>query len=313
MANAVVLLGPQRHHPTVGSVLEDRGLRGPFALITAGWQEREPEDEELREAIGGAPAVNLGIYRRFETLATEDVELSTALHKRQERLRELQEVYRLRLGHLMAAARALFDHPGTTDLLEPERSSALETVRQLDRHHLARVEQVLRDFDEQLRPGERRAVLRQRSELAQAVHDASAVLVAGGHVATLLNRMWIFGLDEQLRHRPVVAWSAGAMAVTERVVLFHDNPPQGPGHAELLTRGIGLCRGVLALPHGSSRLRLDDPVRIAILARRFAELVPVLLDPHRRVDWDPPRWVPGPETRTLRADGAIEIWEEDEP
>ncbi|MEQ9321722.1 MAG: hypothetical protein RIF41_21320 [Polyangiaceae bacterium] len=312
MANAVVLLGPQRHHPIVGSVLEDRGLRGPFALITAGWQEREPEDEELREAIGGAPAVNLGIYRRFEKVVSEDAELASALHKRQEQLRELQEIYRLRLGHLMAAARSLFDHAGPDELLAPERSSALETVRQLDRHHLARVEQVLRDFDEQMRPGERRAVLRQRSELAQAVQDARAVLVAGGHVATLLNRMWIFGLDEQLRHRPVVAWSAGAMAVTERVVLFHDNPPQGPGHAELLTRGMGLCRGVLALPHGSTRLRIDDPIRVALLARRFAELRAVLLDPHRRVDWDPPRWVPGDRTRTLRTDGAIEVWEEDD-
>jgi hypothetical protein len=211
----------------------------------------------------------------------------------------------------MTAARALLEHAGDDDLLEPERESALETVRQLDRHHLARVEQVLRDFDHAMRPRERKAVLRHRSELAQEIQDAEAVLVAGGHVATLLNRLWIFGLDEQLRHRPVVAWSAGAMAVTERVVLFHDNPPQGAGHAELLTRGLGLCRGVLALPNGSSRLRIDDPVRVAVLARRFAELRPVLLDPHRRVDWDPPRWVPGEETRMLRTDGAIQIWEEE--
>ena len=116
MANAVVLLGPQRHHPIIGSVLEDRGLTGPFALITAGWQEREPEDEELREAIGGLPAVNLEIYRRFEAVVAEDSELATALHKRQEQLRELQEIYRLRLGHLMAAARSLFEHGGSDAL-----------------------------------------------------------------------------------------------------------------------------------------------------------------------------------------------------
>jgi len=310
MAHAVVLLGPQRHHPILGTVLADRGLDGPFALITAGWQEREPEDEELREAIGGAPAVNLELYRRFEALIADDPELGEALRKRQERLRELQEVYRLRLHHAMAAARELFDKRGDDALLEPERGSALETVRQLDRHHLARVEQVHRDFIQAMEPGQRPGLLRHRSEIAQAVQDSRAVLVAGGHVAILLNRMWTFGLDEQLRYRPVVAWSAGAMAVTERVVLFHDSPPQGAGHAEVLTRGMGICRGVLALPHGSTRLCTDDPVRVKLLARRFAELRPVLLDPHRRVDWDPPRWVPSEGTEVLGADGVVQSWEE---
>ena len=34
--------------------------------------------------------------------------------------------------------------------------------------------------------------------------------------------------------------------------------------------GLGLCRGLLALPDARRRLRLEDPARVALLARRFA-------------------------------------------
>jgi hypothetical protein len=308
MAHSVVLLGPQRHHPVVGKVLEDLGMSGPFALITAGWQEREPEDEELRAVIGDAPATNLGIYRRFEELLEGDRELASALRARQETLRDLQELYRARLNHLMAAATELFAHNGEASLLEAERESALEMVRELDRHHLARVADVHRAFNQKLRPSERDEVMRHRSELAQCVQDCSAVLIAGGHIAVLLNRMEVFGLDEPLRRRPVVAWAAGAMAVAERVVLFHDSPPQGAGHAEVLARGMGLCRGVLPLPHGSRRLRIDDAVRVSLFARRFAELRPVLLDARSRVDWQPPSWKPAAGTKMLHATGQAAEW-----
>ncbi len=86
----------------------------------------------------------------------------------------------------------------------------------------------------------------------------------------LLNRLRLFGLERLLRTRPVVAWSAGAMAIAERVVLFHDHPPQGAGNAELFEAGLGLVRGAVFLPHAASRLALDDPTRVALLARRLA-------------------------------------------
>ena len=49
-----VVLGPQRHRPCVRAALESAlgEVRGPVALITAGWEEREGEDDELREAGG---------------------------------------------------------------------------------------------------------------------------------------------------------------------------------------------------------------------------------------------------------------------
>jgi hypothetical protein len=68
------------------------------------------------------------------------------------------------------------------------------------------------------------------------------------------------------------------MVVSERVVLFHDNPPQGAGDPEVFAPGLGLCRGVLPLPHARRRLRLDDAARVGLLARRFAPLVAIALD-----------------------------------
>jgi hypothetical protein len=60
------------------------------------------------------------------------------------------------------------------------------------------------------------------------------------------------------------------MAIADRVVLFHDNPPQGPGAAEVLDRGLGLCPNMVPLPQPETRLRINDRERISVLVRRFA-------------------------------------------
>jgi hypothetical protein len=69
------------------------------------------------------------------------------------------------------------------------------------------------------------------------------------------------------------------MVVAERVVLFHDSPPQGAGNAEVLDAGLGRCKGLVPLPHASRRLRLNDPVRVSIMARRFRPDHCITLDP----------------------------------
>ena len=72
--------------------------------------------------------------------------------------------------------------------------------------------------------------------------------------------------------KPLIAWSAGAMALTEAIVAFHDRPPQGPNHAEVIDLGLGLVPRLVLFPHAAERLRLDDRQRIATLAGRFAPL-----------------------------------------
>jgi enterochelin esterase-like enzyme len=60
------------------------------------------------------------------------------------------------------------------------------------------------------------------------------------------------------------------MALTERIVLFHDRAPQGPGHPEVYGSGLSVLRNLVPLPHARARLLLDDAPRMAVFARRFA-------------------------------------------
>ena len=94
----------------------------------------------------------------------------------------------------------------------------------------------------------------------------------------------IFDLAPLLMEKPIIAWSAGAMAIADRVVLFHDSPPQGAGVAELLDFGVGLAPGQIYLPHARHRLRLDDPDRVRLLARRFRPATCVPLDEGDRLE-----------------------------
>jgi peptidase E len=281
--NGIVLLGPQRLKPTLAGAVAEVGVEGPIATITAGWEEREQETDELARHLetAGAPkasVVNLRLYGRAEELLLADPAVLKGWRERRARLRELHALYAMRLSHAMRALRALAQRNGSEDLLRAEREDALATVRALDAHHLRRVHEVQQEADDRMRVHEHETIGRHRAEIAEHVRTAAAVAIAGGNVAILLNRMRLFALAPALEGRPLFAWSAGAMALGEQVVLFHDRPPQGAGHPELLGAGLGLVRGILPLPHARRRLRLDDRERVAGFARRFAPFACVALD-----------------------------------
>lgn len=278
-----MLLGPQRFQPTLSVALDALGIEGPIAVVTAGWQEREPETEELGEHVG-RELIQLGLYRRHEELLEQDADLAAALRERQERLHELQQLYRLRLGHALDAARALMARSGDSPLLARHRRAAIRAVKTLDRQHLVHVREIHAEFEAAWHPSRRPAVAGHRAELSEQLQRASALVLAGGHVAILLNRLRLFDLQPLTGRLPWVAWSAGAMALSERVVLFHDSPPQGPGNAEVLESGLGICSGVVPLPHARRRLRLNDPVRVALFARRFSPATCVLLERDAHVE-----------------------------
>lgn len=306
MSVPIVLLGPQRFDPNLRSVVGELGIDGPIAAVTAGWQEREAEDQELSDHLG-CEVINLRLYRRSERLFARDPELFDAHRQRQDQLKELQRIYRLRLDHALAAVRTLARrHGGDPEIVEPEREAAMEGVRALDAHHLARVEEINREFDERWRPGERETVRRQRRALARRLAGCAALAVAGGHVAVLLNRMRLFSVLELAAGKPVFAWSAGAMVLAERIVLFHDSPPQGAGNSEVLERGLGVCPGILPLPHATRRLRLDDPQRVGLFARRFAPEAAVTLDPGAVVVIEDCRPRSASRARRLTARGTLE-------
>ena len=307
-ARAIHLLGPQGERPTVKEAVDEVGVEGPLAIVTAGWEEREAEDEELREHLERS-VVTLGLWPRAEEVFRRDPEVRSLLYERYDRLRELQGLYRLRLRALLGTCRALFARtdPAAPDaLVGPELDGAIAELRRLDAHHLERTaaldEEVFARLDAPGRP----SLARDRDEVARAVGSSSALLIAGGHVGILLNRLRLFGVVEASGELPIVAWSGGAMALAERVVLFHDSPPQGPGDPEVYGRGMGLVRGLVPLPHARHRLRLGDPARVALFARRFAPDVCVPLDVGDRVHGSSggTHWTGAPR-RNLGEDGVV--------
>jgi len=302
-----VLLGPQRLQPTIGRVADDLGLTGTVAVVTAGWEERENEDGELTEALG-RETINLALLERTKAALAEDRELLEAFEERTNRLRALSELYRLRLDHALDAARELFARqPSKSDpvVLLPERADAVATLAALDRHHLERVREMKAEWTAHWKPAEREAVARRREELAADLAGCSALAIAGGHVRVLLWTLELFDPLADIGRRPVLAWSAGAMALTDRVVLFHDNPPQGRGNPEVLAPGLGRCKGLVLLPHARHRLKLDDPVRVALLARRFAPAPCIALDEDSLVRRSKAGWSGEGAARRLEPGGQV--------
>ena len=118
-------------------------------------------------------------------------------------------------------------------------------------------------------------------------------------MAVLLNRMRLFQLTEELAKKPLIAWSAGAMALSERVVLFHDHAPQGRRDAELLDTGLGIVRQRILLPHARTRLDWKNTRRMALLSRRFAPAACCTLDSGSLLKFE--------DDRLVDAHGSVQI------
>ena len=308
----IILLGPQRG-PTVGAVVMSLSLDGPVATITAGWQERESDDGELSTLLGGRTA-NLGLYRRWLDVQDRDPEYAAGEGRLQEVLTELQEVYLLRLDHALQAVYALQrrnarrgrdGHGGDGQVLATGVAAAIEAVRELDAAHLRQVNHVRGDFFAQWQPHDRPVIGGHRAAVADMLGGSAALVLAGGHVGVLADVLHLFNVAAVLRS-PVIAWSAGAMALADRIVLFHDRAPQGPGHPEIYGSGLSLLRDVVLLPHARARMLLDDTPRMAVFARRFAPARCILLESGTRLDTAGDlggAWPAG--TRMLAEDGHI--------
>ncbi len=308
----VVVLGPQRREPTVRTATRevariDAGKRARIAAITAGWEERESEDGELAEHLGD-PMTNLRLFERAEDVFRRDPELLHAMLAHHTRLKGLQKLYRVRLSHALDAARTLLrrDHEDDDpDLLEIERTQAIDDVRRLDAQQFTRLRELHVGFHSKWKLNERASIGRHRAEIEGILADCDALCIAGGHVLILLNRLRMFGIASLIGSRPIVCWSAGAMALSDRVVVFHDSPPQGQGNAEVIEVGLGVFEGLVPLPHAKHRLRLDDPIRVGLFTRRFGPSICAVLDGGTRVDWNGRKWSAQAGTTRLCEDGSI--------
>jgi hypothetical protein len=275
---------------------------GPVATITAGWQDREADDGELGRLLGSRD-VNLRLYQRWLDVQERDPVFAVGERRLAELLTELQDLYLLRLDPALQAVYAVGRRGGGDRLGSSVLAEAIETVRELDTAHLRRAGALRGEFYQGLAPHDRPVIAEHRAEVAGLLGDAAALVVAGGHVGVLADALHLFNVAAALRS-PVIAWSAGAMALAERIVLFHDRSAHGPGHPEMFASGLSLLHGVVPLPHARARLLLDDTPRMAVFARRFAPARCVLLENGTRLDVAGDGALP-PTTRMLAADGHV--------
>lgn len=278
----LTLLGPQRR-PTVDQVLPTLDPAAPIATVTAGWQEREPEDLELDGLLGGR-TVNLKLYGRLLDVRERDGEFASAELEHRTLLEEMRSLHLVQLDSALTALGAVAQRIGRrAHALDGALADAEAVIRLLDDRHLARVLDATRSFQAAYPPDERQVIAEHRAAVRRKLEQVGAFVVAGGHIGALLQTMRLFEVAPFVP-QAVVAWSAGAMALTDKVVLFHDRTPQGPSPAEIYDDGLAIVSAVVLLPHARRRLRVEDPARMSALARRFAPARCVVLDDGTRLD-----------------------------
>lgn len=300
-----VLLGPQNPIRNIGAAVAAAELpEGPLAVISTGWQEAEGDLVEL-ESVVGRPLEDLSLYARAESLFRDDDELAAAYRLRQDRLQKLQQLYRIRLRSLSVAARRLRRIDGDDDILQSERRHSVQQLRSLDAHHLEQGEAMHSEFDHVVQLESRDSVQTRSAEMRAILERCAGVIVTGGNVAVLINRLRLFGLGSSLVAQHLFAWSAGAMALTERIVLFHDRMPQGRREPEVFGRGLSIVQGLVTLPDATHRLRSGDRMRVELTARRFAPQVCITLNNGSAVRWEDGQPIDVEGARRLRRSGRL--------
>ncbi|MEX2126206.1 MAG: Type 1 glutamine amidotransferase-like domain-containing protein [Woeseia sp.] len=300
-----ILLGPQRPVTNLGTAIADAGLPdGPLAVVSAGWQDAEADIDDVH-ALVGRPLVDLRLYQRAEQIFAAAPDLLAAYRARQDRLQALQRLYRARLRRLFAAARQMLRATGEPSLIEAEQRHAMAQVRALDRHHMRRVNALHREFDAEFAIGKHELLARHAAEISGIVNATGTVIITGGNVAVLVNRLRLFGLDSLLARKNIVAWSAGVMALSDRVVLFHDNPPQGRRNPEVFGPGLGLIKKQIYFPNARTRLKTSDRIRMQLLCRRFAPSICILLNSGSIVRLDSEELVAAEDARQIADSGRL--------
>lgn len=300
-----LLLGPQSPTHNIAEALAQAGLpAGPLAIVSAGWQEAEGDVGEVAELVN-RDLEDLALYRRNETLVHEIPGLADAIRRRQDLLMEQQRFYRLRLRQLNIAARHTLGADGDAGIVAAEQRHAIAQLRALDRHHLHRCEAIWQQFLGVYNPASHASLARHAEEIAAAIERSAGVVITGGNVAVLINRLRLFGVGPMLGDRHVVAWSAGAMALADRIVLFHDRSPEGRRDAEVFGAGCGVVPGYVFLPDSRHRLRIGDRRRVGLMSRRFSPDVCVTLDNGAALQIDDGRVRHVSAVRRLRHDGRV--------
>lgn len=308
-APRAVVLGPQPGEIELGPALQSLDLPpGPVAAITVGWRETEPVRREVEtelERCGFEPAP-LHLGERVGRAFGRDPELADEHRVFQEELRAEENLYTVRLREAFDAARAAARLTSGGRYRAPYLAEAWNQILAADRFHLDNQAARWRRFFDSVRPGERPALREEREAMEEILDRAAALVLTGGHVAVIRNRLLLCDLADPLARLPILTWSAGAMALAPRIVLFHDRLPHGSARPEIFGEGLGVLPGVAFLPDAARRLDLEDRENLRELAGRVAPERAVLLDPGDQLRWDGTRWTAPGGIRVLESGGEVE-------
>lgn len=283
-----ILLGPQRPQVNLDSAIGQAGLGdAPIAVISAAWQEAEGDIDDIRRLVSN-PLHDLGLYQRADEIFAADDALRSAYRLRQDQLIAQQRMYGLRLRQLTIAAREILRIEGDTTAVAEERRHAISQLRALDRHHLRQTRKIYARFDKVFSVSNNQLLAESVAKLEEDLASCQTVLITGGNVVVLMNRLRLFGFDSLLKDKNIVGWSAGAMVLCDRIVLFHDRMPQGRRDPEVMCAGLGIVSDTVLLPDARFRLRKNEPVRSSLFSRRFSPATCLTLDSGSllRVDGD---------------------------
>ena len=234
-------------------------------------EERESDDGELDSVLEGRSR-NLRLYGRMTDVLERDPEVATAASPpRQETLSPTSPAHCPTTAPRPRPWRATRRKGRDDGPTRPTRTASRRS-RQLDDWYLDASTSLRRAGGATGRSSAANDREQHRAEVAEQLDGASVLAVAGrtrrhaaAHDAVLLGR--------PPAELPVVAWSAGAMAMTRlrRAVQRLRRRARPPRCGD---RGVGRVERVIALPHARRRLRLEDRRAHEVFVRRFQGRLP---------------------------------------
>lgn len=283
MTGSIHILGPQSPDSNLTHAINMFCPQGDLAVISAGWRYDECELQALQSKLG-RKIRHIPLYEWFDALGSFEPELSGLHRIRQRRILDYKKVYQINLDTAMESWSSIQKlYRKDPDTYAKDEREACKHVQMVDRNCLKRLAEIKQDFESISTPWLHESALPLYEQIIQTLSRCSGLIITGGHVAILRNRLAFFGLEDLLTNfvldgNHIFAWSAGAMCLTERIVLFHDDPPWGQGRTEILDTGMGLLPKTVFVPNATARLNLKDPKRIERFARRFHPSLSICLE-----------------------------------
>jgi hypothetical protein len=171
---------------------------------------------------------------------------------------------------------------------------------------LRAVTDTIQEYDQRIAPTERPSIQRYRERVRERIEECRGLLIAGGHVGVLLNRLSLSGLLDGWRH-PVAAWSGGAHVLGATLVFYHQRLPHEAWDLEYSRAGWGWYRQWQLFTRPAERFDLAQRRELAVVARRVPQLC-LLVPPPAELEWDPERGWQGSGIERLTLAGERESW-----